>query len=105
LDQAFSRRMSFIVHFPDPDPATRRRLWQSHLAQLPELDSADPVDLDFLAESVELAGGDIRNIVLSAAYEAISADQPVGMRHLAVATVGEYHKLGRRVPEHAFLPA
>ncbi len=105
LDQAFSRRMSFIVHFPDPDAGTRRRLWQSHLAQLPELDPHDPVDLDFLAESVELAGGDIRNIVLSAAYDAISADQLVGMRHLAIATVGEYHKLGRRVPEHAFLPA
>jgi len=105
LDQAFSRRMSFIVHFPDPDAATRRRLWQSHLDQLPELDPDDPIDLDFLAESVELAGGDIRNIVLSAAYDAISADSLVGMRHLAVATVGEYHKLGRRVPEHAFLPA
>jgi len=105
LDQAFSRRMSFIVHFPDPDPATRRRLWQSHIAQLQELDPDDPVDLDFLAESVELAGGDIRNIVLSAAYDAISAEQPIGMRHLAVATVGEYRKLGRRVPEHGFLPA
>jgi AAA+ superfamily predicted ATPase len=105
LDQAFSRRMSFIVHFPDPDAGTRRRLWQSHLRQLPELDQHDPIDLDFLAESVELAGGDIRNIVLSAAYDAISADQPIGMRHLAVATVGEYRKLGRRVPEHGFLPA
>jgi AAA+ superfamily predicted ATPase len=105
LDQAFSRRMSFIVHFPDPDAGTRRRLWQSHLGQLRELDPHDPIDLDFLAESVELAGGDIRNIVLSAAYDAISADQPIGMRHLALATVGEYRKLGRRVPEHAFLPA
>ena len=104
LDQAFSRRMSFIVHFPDPDAATRRRLWRSHLGQLRALDPADPVDLDFLAESVELAGGDIRNIVLSAAYDAISDDQPIGMRHVAAATVGEYRKLGRRVPEHAFLP-
>ncbi|HTZ43952.1 MAG TPA: ATP-binding protein [Jatrophihabitans sp.] len=102
LDQAFSRRMSFIVHFPDPDPATRRRLWQAHLDQLADLDPADPVDVGFLAESVELAGGDIRNIVLAAAYEGISADQPIGMRHLAAAAVAEYHKLGRRVPEHGF---
>ncbi|HEU5268933.1 MAG TPA: ATP-binding protein [Jatrophihabitans sp.] len=104
LDQAFSRRMSFIVHFPDPDPATRRRLWQAHLDQLPTLDPDDPVQLGFLADSVELAGGDIRNIVLAAAYDAISADQPVGMRHLAAAAVAEYRKLGRRVPEHRFLP-
>ena len=104
LDQAFSRRMSFIVHFPDPDPATRRRLWQAHLSQLPLVDADDPVAVDFLAEAVELAGGDIRNIVLAAAYDATSAEQPIGMRHLAAAAVAEYRKLGRRVPEHRFLP-
>jgi predicted nucleic acid-binding protein len=104
LDQAFSRRMSFIVHFPDPDAATRRRLWEAHLAQLAGLDPDDPVDLGFLSEAVELAGGDIRNIVLAAAYDATSAGEPVGMRHLAAAAVSEYRKLGRRVPEHRFLP-
>jgi len=104
LDQAFTRRMSFIVHFPDPDAETRRRLWQTHLDQLPELDPADPVNLDFLAETVELAGGDIRNIVLAAAYDAISTGSPVGMRQLASAVVAEYHKLGRRVPGHGFVP-
>ncbi len=104
LDQAFSRRMSFIVHFPDPDPGTRRRLWQAHLDQLPVLAEDDPVDVGLLAETVELAGGDIRNIVLAAAYDAVSAESPVGMRHLAAAAVAEYRKLGRRVPEHRFLP-
>jgi predicted nucleic acid-binding protein len=104
LDQAFSRRMSFIVHFPDPDPATRRRLWQAHLCQLTPADADDPMDVGFLAESVELAGGDIRNIVLAAAYDATSAGEPVGMRHLAAAAVSEYRKLGRRIPEHRFLP-
>jgi predicted nucleic acid-binding protein len=102
LDRAFSRRMSFIVHFPDPDPPTRARLWQHHLAQLPALDEQDPVDVEYLSSAVELAGGDIRNIVLAAAYDAASSDQPVGMRHLADATVREYRKLGRVVPENGF---
>jgi SpoVK/Ycf46/Vps4 family AAA+-type ATPase len=104
LDRAFSRRMSFIVHFPDPDPAVRRRLWEQHLCQLPALDEADPVNLDFLAESVDLAGGDIRNIVLGAAYDAVSAGELVGMRRVVEATVREYRKLGRVMPEHGFLP-
>jgi predicted nucleic acid-binding protein len=104
LDRAFSRRMSFIVHFPDPDPAVRRRLWEHHLRQLPALDDSDPVDLDFLARSVELAGGDIRNIVLGAAYDAVSAGELVGMRRLVDATVREYRKLGRVMPEHGFVP-
>ncbi|MEO9139105.1 MAG: ATP-binding protein [Jatrophihabitans sp.] len=104
LDRAFSRRMSFIVHFPDPDPGTRRRLWDHHLRQLPALDRDDPVNLGFLAESVELAGGDIRNIVLGAAYDAVSAGDLVGMRHVVAAVVREYRKLGRVMPEHGFLP-
>ncbi len=103
LDRAFSRRMSFIVHFPDPDPEIRRRLWDHHLCQLPALDRDDPVDLDFLARSVELTGGDIRNIVLSAAYDAVSAGEVVGMRHVRDATAGEYRKLGRVMPEHGFV--
>ena len=78
LDRAFSRRMNFIVHFPDPDVPTRARLWEHHLAQLSALDPKDPVDVDFLAAAAELAGGDIRNIVLAAAYDAASADVPVG---------------------------
>jgi hypothetical protein len=67
--------------------------------------SDDPVDLGFLSEAAELAGGDIRNIVLAATYDATSAGEPVGMRHLAAASVSEYRKLGRRIPEHRFLPA
>jgi hypothetical protein len=102
LDRAFSRRMSFIVHFPDPDPETRLRLWQYHLAQVPALDRKDPIGVDYLAQAVELTGGDIRNIVLAAAYDAISAGEAVGMRHVVDATVREYRKLGKVVPDHSF---
>ena len=97
LDQAFARRLHFMIHFPDPDAATRRRLWEHHLAPL-ALDPDDPVDLDVLAQHVELAGGDIRNIVLAATFEAVARDRPVGMAHLGGATVREYAKLGRRPP-------
>lgn len=102
LDRAFSRRMSFIVNFPDPDPTIRRELWRHHLAQLPETDPGDPIDVGYLADAAELAGGDIRNIVLAAAYDAAGADETVGMRHVVAATVREYHKLGRVLPEHGF---
>jgi hypothetical protein len=98
LDVAFSRRLHFIVHFPDPDVATRRQLWASHLAAVPVVDPADPVDVDHLAETVEVAGGDIRNVVLAAAYAAVAEGVPLGMRHVVRAVVREYRKLGRRLP-------
>lgn len=102
LDQAFARRLHFMIHFPDPDAATRASLWEHHLAQLPALDPADPVDVAVLADNLEVAGGDIRNIVLSAAYEAVAQQRLVGMRDLHFAVVREYTKLGRRVPAKAF---
>src|SRR5690606_10120335 len=99
LDPAFARRLHFMVHFPDPDEATRRMLWQHHLDQLPMTDPVDPMDLDFLAGSLERAGGDIRNIVLAASYDAVAEGRSVGMRHARAATVREMAKLGRRTSD------
>lgn len=99
LDPAFARRLQFIITFPDPDEPTRRRLWEHHLACLPRIDAVDPVDSAGLAKALDLAGGDIRNIVLSAAYAGIAAGEPVGMSHLVDAAIREYAKLGRRIPE------
>ncbi len=98
LDRAFLRRMQFIIPFPDPDPDTRRRLWQVHLDQAGETDLDDPVDVDALVEAIDLAGGDVRNIVLAAAYDAVVAGRPVGHRIVVAAAVREYQKLGRRPP-------
>ncbi|WP_157749239.1 ATP-binding protein [Jatrophihabitans sp. GAS493] len=100
LDRAFSRRMSFIVHFPDPDPETRRRLWHHHLAQI-TLDADDPVRVANLGDELALTGGDIRNIVLAATYDATAAGEPVGMRHIVAATTSEFQKLSRVLPEDA----
>ena len=97
LDPAFARRLHFMVHFPDPDVTTRRRLWEQHLAQLPGTAPGDPVDLDLLAESLEIAGGDVRNIVLAATYDAVAERRQVGMADLRRAAEREMAKLGRRV--------
>lgn len=97
LDPAFARRLHFMVHFPDPDEATRARLWRHHLDQLPTTDPDDPVDVPLLARALELAGGDIRNIVLAAAYDAVAERRAVGMRDVRTAADREIAKLGRRV--------
>jgi hypothetical protein len=98
LDVAFARRMHFVVHFPDPDLPTRVRLWTKLLAQAGEKDPEDPIDVDLLAESIELAGGDLRNIVLSGVYDAAIEESGLGMRHIRAAASREHVKLGRRVP-------
>jgi len=49
-----------------------------------------------------LTGGDIRNIVVAAGYDAAIEGTRPGMRHVVAATIGEYSKLGRRVPSGGF---
>ena len=98
LDPAFARRLHFIITFPDPDAAHPGRLWQHHLAAVPTLDQQDLLDTGLLARTAEVSGGDIRNVVLAAVYDAVATDEPVGMRHVGAALARELVKLGRRVP-------
>lgn len=99
LDSAFTRRLQFLITFPDPDAETRERIWRRHLAHVARTDEDDAPDVGLLARELELAGGDIRNIVLGAAYDATEADDGVvGMRHLARAATRELGKLRKRPP-------
>ncbi len=106
LDPAFARRLHFMVAFPDPDERTRRGLWAQHLSGLGALkpDPEDLPDLDWLAEKVELSGGDIRNMVLAAVYAAVAGGDSLGMRHLVDAVRREHLKLGRRPPAPYLIP-
>ena len=79
LDEAFTRRLDAIVDFPMPEEDDRRKLWQRHLP--PTLPQADDIDLDFLARAFELAGGNIRNVCVTAAF--LAAEEQDGGRHVA----------------------
>ena len=97
LDPAFARRLHFIITFPEPDVASRARLWAHHLGRV-AFDEADPIDPAVLADAVELSGGEIRNVVLAAVYDAVARQQLLGLRHVAAALIRELTKLGRRTP-------
>jgi len=96
LDQAFLRRIRFVVHFPFPDPSQRRRIWERMFP--PGLPTAG-LDFDKLAK-LNLPGGNIRNIALSAAYIAAEAKEPLRMRHLLIAARRECSKLERALSDN-----
>jgi Winged helix domain, variant/ATPase family associated with various cellular activities (AAA) len=100
LDPAFSRRLDVILDFPMPEEEHRLVLWRMHLP--PSLPQAPDLDLAFMARRFRLAGGDIRNICLTAAYLAAEADRPVCMADLIHGTEREYRKLGRLTVESEF---
>jgi hypothetical protein len=95
LDAAFLRRIRFVVQFPFPDAAQRAEIWRRIFpAQTP----VDGLDIGRLAR-LNIAGGNIRNIALHAAFHAAEAGQPVTMAHLGEAARTEYTKLERPLTE------
>jgi hypothetical protein len=93
IDEAFSRRMHYVVEFPMPDVARRERLWRGMFPA--DAPIAEDVDFLFLARQFPLSGGDIRNVVLDAAYRAAQADQAIGMRQIVQAVAQQYAKRGK----------
>lgn len=104
LDSAFIRRIRFIVQFPFPDAEQRAAIWRNIF---PKATPVQGLDVEKLAR-LNVAGGNIRNIALHAAFLAADAkpsegDQaeitPVGMPHLLAAARREYTKLERPLTE------
>ncbi|MCA9922406.1 MAG: ATP-binding protein [Anaerolineales bacterium] len=101
LDEAFMRRLHFAVEFPFPKEADRKRIWEVNFPV--ETPIMEDVDFALLARRFSLAGGNIRNIILAAAFLAAEADTAVAMHHLLRATRREYQKLGRLLDEKLFV--
>jgi ATP-dependent 26S proteasome regulatory subunit len=93
MDEAFVRRMHVIVEFPFPDEEYRRRIWEVVFPR--EAPLSDDVDFGVLAREVKLAGGNIKNIGLTAAFYAASDGGMIRMPHLIQAARREHQKLGR----------
>ncbi len=106
VDEAFTRRLQFAVNFPFPEEEDRLRIWRTLFpADVPR---APGLDLALLARRFRLAGGNIRNILVGAAYLAASEETDhtapgdgaaVTMQHLLHATRRELQKMGRLVNE------
>jgi ATP-dependent 26S proteasome regulatory subunit len=91
IDTAFLRRLRFVVQFPFPDAAQRAEIWRR---AFPSAAPTEGLDFARLAR-LQLAGGNIRNISLQAAFLAANGDEPVRMSHLLKAARSEYAKLDR----------
>ena len=95
LDTAFLRRIRFIVHFPFPDGEQRAEIWRRIF---PRPMPTEDLDVSKLAR-LNVTGGNIRNIMLNAAFLAADANEPVRMMHLLRAASTEYAKLEKPLTE------
>ncbi|NEO85277.1 MAG: ATP-binding protein [Spirulina sp. SIO3F2] len=91
LDQAFLRRLRFIINFPYPQQESRSEIWAS---MFPEQTPTQGLDYELLGQ-LDMAGGNIRSIALNSAFIAADADEAVMMKHILQAAKAECAKIGR----------
>jgi len=95
IDTAFLRRIRFIVKFPFPDFQQRVEIWRRIF---PKATPTKDLDETKLAK-LNVAGGNIRNIAIHAAFLAADGGEPVQMKHLLEAAWSEYIKMERTLTD------
>lgn len=93
MDEAFVRRIHSIVEFPFPDEKLREQIWIKIFPDDAPL-SGD-IDYAFLSRSFRIAGGNIKNAALTAAFYAAEETSGIVMRHLVIALKRELQKMGK----------
>jgi ATP-dependent 26S proteasome regulatory subunit len=103
LDPAFLRRIRFVIDFPFPGVADRRRLWEKVFLQddVAQGHSGPPLeDLDYARLSrLNLTGGHIHNVALNACFGAAEGRSSVTMPLVLAAARAEFLKLERPISE------
>lgn len=97
LDEAFLRRLRYIVDFPLPESDERKRIWRQ---VIPEHADSSQLEFDFLGEQFPLSGGNIRSIVFNACLQCAGGANGNGasqltMKEIVVAVKREFDKMNR----------
>jgi SpoVK/Ycf46/Vps4 family AAA+-type ATPase len=99
LDEAFVRRLRFIVNFPFPGLKERKMIAQK---VFPKEVPKEELDYDRLAR-LNLTGGSINNIAINASFMAAQRGTPVTMSLILSAAKDEFRKLERPIKEADFV--
>jgi len=101
FDEAFLRRINYILDFPFPSEQQRKLIWRQVIPN--SMDSSN-IDFDFLSKQFQLTGGNIRSIVsnacLQSAKKSSSKDltkDALTMDKIIIATKREYEKYNRSI--------
>ncbi|MGT0250495.1 ATP-binding protein [Burkholderia pyrrocinia] len=97
LDDAFTRRLTFMTRFEVPDVELRLKMWRSIWPT--QIAVASDIDWERLAQCTELTGAGIRNVALLAGWLAAEAKRAVTQADIERAVRRELGKTGRLVPQ------
>lgn len=100
IDDAFKRRIKFIIRIAFPPADVRLTLWKSMLP--PQVEYEEELDLEFFAEHFELSGSSIKEILVNAAYMAAAEHRGLANRDLVEAVKLNYLKYEKLLTKEDF---
>src|SRR4030095_3457421 len=96
VDEAFTRRLQSIIHFPKPQSRERLKLWRNGFSAAcnpPRLE-----ELERIAQQYEMSGGSIMNVIQYASLLALNRnDTTITSDDIILGIKNEYHKEGRTI--------
>jgi len=109
IDEAFVRRVRYLLEFPRPDAGQRLILWKKLVDELAEPGTLQgkpeptggPLEkqLEIIANGIELTGAQIKYAVLAALLAARRDGRPLGIKHILRGVDRELMKEGRVLTE------
>lgn len=93
IDEAFKRRIKYMVNFVFPAPDVRLKLWRTILPE--EAPLGENIDFAFFADKFELSGSGIKEILTNAAYMAAAEERGLQNRDVAEAVRLHFSKYGK----------
>lgn len=100
IDEAFKRRIKFMVNFVFPPPDVRLQLWETILPKALPLE--EEIDFSFFAEQFELSGSSIKEILTNAAFLAAAGKRGLKNKDIVEATRLNFAKYGRVMTKEDF---
>ncbi len=101
IDEAFSRRIKFMVKFRFPDVDTRKKLWKNLIPEEAEIE--EDLYIDFFAEQFELSGSQIKEVIINAAYIAASEGTKLSNEAVKEALILNYQKYDKILGKNDFM--
>lgn len=100
IDDAFKRRIKFMVNFAFPEPSVRLELWNTILPQ--DVPCEEELDFEYYAEHFELSGSNIKEVLTNAAFIAASGQEKLANRHIIEAVKLNFSKYGKVLSDDDF---
>jgi len=107
IDEAFLRRLRYIMDFPLPGVEERMKIWRQVIPKA--IRDNSKINFDFLGKQFPLAGGHIRSIIFNACLQCANgsnghSENLLTMEHIIIAVKREYDKLNRSISLEHFGP-